>query len=213
MSFDQYPEANSSSAIPDGGTVDLLRRRHPASGGVHWFSRGIGIGTTLYIGVFGLHNSPGQVSTNTGADNGIPGNHSGFSTYGAEVTSRKNKNDSGLSPEKLKVSARMLSCLLGKINATAQVIPPAPLFLRHLQMTLTEPLNKGGQDYETEISLSQECIEELLWWDNHMNQWNGKSVVKRYINTVIESDASLTGQHAHNNGPGVLGPDKRLGCR
>ena len=72
------------------------------------------------------------------------------------------------------------------MNATAQVIPPAPLFYRHLQMTLTEVLNRGGQDCEMEISLSQECIEELLWWDNHMSQWNRKSVVKRDIDLVIE---------------------------
>jgi len=105
-----------------------------------------------------------------------------------------------------RVSARSLSRLLGKMNATTQVIPPAPLFYRHLQMTLTEALDKGGQNYETEISLPLDCVEELLWWDNHMSKWNGKSMVRRDVDLVIESTASLRGwgavcSHQRTGGP------------
>ena len=37
-------------------------------------------------------------------------------------------------------SAHALACLLGKMNATACVVPPAPLFYRHLQMALSSVL-------------------------------------------------------------------------
>ena len=46
------------------------------------------------------------------------------------------------------VSARALSRLLGKMNATTLVIPPAPLFFRQLQRVLSETLNQNAQDYD-----------------------------------------------------------------
>ena len=61
------------------------------------------------------------------------------------------------------ISARSLSCLLGKINATSQVIPAAPLFYCHLQMQLTNTLESSLQDYEAQVVLFQDCIEELNW--------------------------------------------------
>ena len=42
-------------------------------------------------------------------------------------------------------------------------------------------------------TLSPEGREELMWWDNHMSRWNGKSLVKTEIDIVIDSDASLMG--------------------
>ena len=101
------------------------------------------------------------------------------------------------------VSARSLSRLIGKMNATSQVIPPAPLFFRHLQMTLTQTLERGSQDYDVSTSLSQQCKEELRWWDNHMRRWNGKSLI---IDLTIESDASLIGWGAVSRGQRTGGP-------
>ena len=46
------------------------------------------------------------------------------------------------------VTACTFSRLLGKMNATNQVIPPAPLFYRSLQMDLTVALRSANQDYE-----------------------------------------------------------------
>ena len=40
-----------------------------------------------------------------------------------------------------RVSAHALSRLIGKMNDTSKVIPPAPLFYRHLQMSLTQALD------------------------------------------------------------------------
>ena len=37
------------------------------------------------------------------------------------------------------------------------------------------------------------CIEELEWWDNNMCRWNGKALIQRDIDLVIDSNASLEG--------------------
>ena len=48
------------------------------------------------------------------------------------------------------ISARNLAQLLGKMNATVCVIPPAPLFYRHLQMALSNTLERNNQNYEAD---------------------------------------------------------------
>ena len=103
-------------------------------------------------------------------------------------------------------SARAIARLMGKINATSRVIPPAPLFYHHLQMALSEALNSNSQCYETQVSLSPYSREELKWWDNHMVKWNGKSLLAKEIEMIIDSDASLMGwgavcQNQRTGGP------------
>ena len=61
-----------------------------------------------------------------------------------------------------QISARALSKLISKMNTANQVIPPAPLFYRHLQMDLTMALRAADQDYETILTLSPESREELI---------------------------------------------------
>ena len=62
-----------------------------------------------------------------------------------------------------RISARDLSRLVGKMNATTQVIPPAPLFYRK---DLANCLGQSSQDYEATLSLSSNNREdpELTWW-------------------------------------------------
>lgn len=43
----------------------------------------------------------------------------------------------------------LVSRTVGKMNAMAQGIPPAPLFYRELQRDLTSALEEGDQSYET----------------------------------------------------------------
>ena len=95
------------------------------------------------------------------------------------------------------ISARHLAQLLGKMNATVCVFPPAPLFYRHLQMALSNTLERNNQNYEALMTLTTECLDELDWWNNHMLKWNGKSLLKKEIDLTIDSDASLTGWGAH----------------
>ena len=105
-----------------------------------------------------------------------------------------------------QVSARALSRLIGKMNATNQVIPPAPLFYRNLQMDLTAALRLADQDYKMTFSLSPDSKEELTWWDDQIVGWNGKSMLSTEPEFVIESDASNQGWGASCQGTSTGGP-------
>jgi len=79
------------------------------------------------------------------------------------------------------------------MNATNSVIPPAPLFCRELQMTLSNTLERHSQCYKTQVTLIPECLQELEWWNHNMRNWNGKTLLKREVDMTIDSDASLQG--------------------
>ena len=104
------------------------------------------------------------------------------------------------------ITARALSRLIGKMNATNPVIPPAPLFYRNLQMDLAVALRQGNQDYETNLVLSPDSREELRWWDTQMVKWNGRTVLTLEPDLTIESDASTQGWGASHQGTSTGGP-------
>ena len=97
------------------------------------------------------------------------------------------------------MTARSLACLLGMMNATSCVIPPAPLFCCHLQMTLSNTLERNSQHYKAQVILPQDCLEELEWWDTNMGRWNGRTILKREMDLAIDLDASLQGWGASCN--------------
>ena len=112
-----------------------------------------------------------------------------------------------------QVSARALARLVGKMNATSQVIPPAPLFFCHLQMALSDTLNRNLQSYEAQVPMSQNCKEKLMWWDNHMAKWNGKSLLSKEVDMTIDSDASLIGWGAVCLNQRTGGPWSQAECK
>ena len=83
------------------------------------------------------------------------------------------------------------------MNVTNCVLPPAPLFCHHLQMALANTLERNTQCYEAQVLLTQDCLEELEWWNTNMSRWNGKTLLKQDIDIVIDSVASLEGWGAH----------------
>jgi len=90
------------------------------------------------------------------------------------------------------------------MNATNSVIPLAPLFYCQLQLTLSSTLERHLQSYEVRITLIQECIQELEWWNHNMRNWNDKTLLNREVDPTIDSDASL-------QGGGMLQPTKNRG--
>ena len=105
-----------------------------------------------------------------------------------------------------QVTGRTLSRLIGKMNAANQVIPPAPLFYRSLQMELSAALREADQDYETTIMLLEDSKKELVWWDTEMVKWNGRTILAQEPHMVIESDASKLGWGASCQGISTGGP-------
>jgi len=90
-------------------------------------------------------------------------------------------------------SAQTLAHLPGKINSTTCIIPPTPLFYKNLQMAFSDALETHSQNYEGTVTLSTASLEELKWWDTEIVKWNGKILLKREIDMIINSDASLQG--------------------
>lgn len=60
-------------------------------------------------------------------------------------------------------------------------------------MALTSTLERNSQRYEAQVLLTQNCLEELEWWNTKMSRWNGKTFLKWDIDLVIDSNASLEG--------------------
>ena len=87
---------------------------------------------------------------------------------------------------------REISKLLGYLTSTIQAVFPAPIHFRHLQIEKNQALN-AYQDYSTIIQLSQLAREELMWWGDNLEAWNGKALVSGEPDLIIETDASLNG--------------------
>ena len=101
---------------------------------------------------------------------------------------------------KLLVTARALSQLIGKLNSAAQAIVPAPLFYHHLQGDLKNALASGDHGYKNVTPISQQVQEELNWWQQHLQTWNGRCLFRGREQIIISSDASLLGWGATCNG-------------
>ena len=81
-------------------------------------------------------------------------------------------------------------------------------------MALSDTLNRHSQCYEAQVSFTQECREKLMWWDTHLINWNGKSLLKKEVDMIIHSDASLirwgaTCQSQQTGGPWSLTESNR----
>lgn len=100
---------------------------------------------------------------------------------------------------KPSVSIRSLSRLLGKLSFSIQVLFQVPLHYRFLLMTKTMALKKT-ESYESTLFLNQAAQEELLWWRDHLAAWNGRSLLRKKDDLLIENDASNLGWGACCNG-------------
>lgn len=43
------------------------------------------------------------------------------------------------------------------------------------------------------VVVDQESKEELLWWSQEMSRWNGRAIIRKEVELIIESDASPLG--------------------
>ena len=150
MGFYQDPEANYSTFMGTGSAVDSVYRQHSHTGRAQ---RGV-----REPGMHELHNQLEKVNHKPSTDSGVPRSDSGHSVHGAEIPIGQVEKDlCGVTQtsKRQTTSASSLACLLGKMNATTHVIPPPPLFCRHLQMILTRAMEEGSQSYKTLVTLPQ----------------------------------------------------------
>ena len=91
-----------------------------------------------------------------------------------------------------ETSKRELSNFLGLLTSSIQAVFPAPLHYRHLQRLKNLSLNTL-QSYDVIIPLDSQAKEELVWWRDHLQAWNGKALFQKSVDLVIETDASRKG--------------------
>ena len=111
------------------------------------------------------------------------------------------------------VTVRDLSRVLGRMTAASQAVLPAPLCYRNLQRVRNLAYARA-QSYEAVVALDTPAKEELRWWNQFMEDWNGKAILAPKPQLTIESDASLLGWGAHCGGVstgGLWSPEER--CR
>ena len=100
---------------------------------------------------------------------------------------------------------------IGLLTFTKVAIPVAPLFFRALQFDLISAIRLPG-GYNQKTTLSQASLANLNWWTAHTPRWNSNPIVKREIDLVIQTDASLTGWGASSHGKmasGAWSPEER----
>jgi len=98
------------------------------------------------------------------------------------------------------VTVRQLSKLIGKLNASVMAVLPAPLHYRHLQMQKSRELLKANLNYDSVLSLSADCREEISWWTQNLITWNGRAMTTPMPDLLITTDASMEGWGAHCEG-------------
>ena len=104
-----------------------------------------------------------------------------------------------------ETSIRELSKFLGLLTSSIQAVFPAPLHYRHLQRLKNLILNTL-QSYDAIIPLDSQAKEELVWWRDHLQAWNGKALFQKSADLVIETDASHKGWEAYCEGVSTGGP-------
>ena len=72
------------------------------------------------------------------------------------------------------VTLRELASLMGKLSFTSRVVVPGRTFMRRL-WDLIAKYNRANAKPHYRISLTEECRQDLAWWNQLLNTWNGKS--------------------------------------
>ena len=95
-----------------------------------------------------------------------------------------------------QITIRQLTKLLGLLSCTIQAVFPAPLHFRHLQEVKNAAFALD-RSYDSLISLPPLALEELTWWRDNLEAWNGKGLVSGTPDRVIKTDASRNGWGAY----------------
>ena len=84
---------------------------------------------------------------------------------------------------------RELLSLIGKLSFACKVVKPGRIFLRRLINLSTSVANLDHY-----IHINKEAREDLLWWQEFLEQWNGISFIPEVNNKLyLFTDASNVG--------------------
>ena len=93
---------------------------------------------------------------------------------------------------KTQISLRELASCIGMMTAAWPGVLPTPLHLRGLQRLLNMSPHRN-LPWGALVHLDLEARSDLVWWTNHLTQWNGRPVRAPAPVLVIRSDAATHG--------------------
>ena len=204
MGLYQDLKADSSCRSGAGDTVHSVHRRNSPDSRNQGESQRSSVGSEIPTTVPRFHCKHGKDGTGSVSMPRISGFHGRYYQDGTEPSSPKKKiwAESQQILEAELVTARTLSRLIGEMNATNQVIPPAPLFYRSLQMDLTMALRRADQDYATSQSIPRQSggtdlvghpNDKMEWQDSISNGARPDHRIRRFIPRV----GSILPRHQH----------------
>ena len=68
----------------------------------------------------------------------------------------------------------------------------SPLYIHQLQQQLIQTQRKSPS-LKCKVALNQGSLNEAQWWIHNLQQWNGRDIIRRPPDLIIQSDASLQG--------------------
>ena len=86
------------------------------------------------------------------------------------------------------VSARFLAKIGGECVAMTKAIIPAKLLLHNLYRNLA-----GRKSWDSMIDLDLDCVNDLKWWFNVIQSWNGAPLHSKSYDIQVATDASGSG--------------------
>ena len=90
------------------------------------------------------------------------------------------------------VSARVLSKVAGQCNFICKAVLPGRLMLRNVYKLI-----KSKITWESKLVLNANARNDLLWWYNSLERWNGKVILPSEIDGQLVTDASQIGWGGH----------------
>ena len=90
------------------------------------------------------------------------------------------------------VSARILAKLCGQCNFVCKASLPARLMLRNVYKLLKTKIT-----WESLLKLDSGSVQDLIWWRDSFEKWNGRIVIPTEIDGQLITDASHIGWGAH----------------
>jgi hypothetical protein len=87
-----------------------------------------------------------------------------------------------------KIPVRYLARIAGKCMAVTRAVLPARMFLRNVYKLIA-----NAPTWNSRIYLNLAAVAELSWWRDSLTHWNGRTVINKPPEVVLETDASATG--------------------
>lgn len=89
-------------------------------------------------------------------------------------------------------TARQLARIAGQCISMAKAVIPAKLLLRNVYRLLS-----SKESWQSNLTIDKDTLNDLIWWQNALVNWNGAIIKPQIIEASITTDASAIGWGAH----------------